>query len=533
MGLLKPNVEKMKAKKDIKGLARALRKSTGDHEDPNRWLLRRSAASALREIATSAPDEIRAANVEKMFVKELKNEDRIVRKAVAEVFDKLGWKPSNDVERIHYLIAKGKWGELAEIGKPAVEPLISCLVDERVVDVQVNVAQTLGEIRDVMAIQPLLHLFSPGYIDHIRNYYSDTLVPVVVEALVSIGQPAVDQLIKVLKDMYTRESVGIPAVWALCEIGDRKAIEAVLFWIFKEGELGPELGTTISLPDFIRRVVPPTVLPKLFGEYTDLILDIFAWKVTLYDEQYDVSRCVEAIQRLCMIKTPVSNNILHKVAQITKVNVGSYYSRSEFVMNSIDFKLEGQMAKEELKRRGKPRYDSSIFLSKEAWEFLGVEPTAPLERDRVIIDKHRDETAKRKTVEEHDRVIMDKYRENTKIMEYTKDHHLNKIEEINAREALGFLLQELEAKSSVTIKYFHGNIAVTKDEIKWLHIVAQPSNIVIVVYGIFSRNRLKPFNEDNLKEFEKIPINARLESYGINLKVEKLSQIEDLLKVIE
>ena len=72
-----------------------------------------------------------------------------------------------------------------------------------------------------------------------------------------------------------------------------------------------------------------------------------------------------------------------------------------------------------------------------------------------------------------------------------------------------------------------------KNEIKWLHIVAQPSNIVIVVYGIFSRNRLKPFNEGNLKEFEKIPINARLESYGINLKVEKLSQIEDLLKVIE
>lgn len=167
------------------------------------------------------------------------------------------------------------------------------------------------------------------------------------------------------------------------------------------------------------------------------------------------------------------------------------------------------------------------------WFFLGVEPTAPLERDRLIIDKHRDETAKRKTVEEHDRVIMDKYRENTKIMEYTKDHHLNKIEEINAREALGFLLQELEAKSSVTIKYFHGNIAVTKEGVKWLHIVAQPSNIVIVVYGIFSRNRLKPFNEGNLKEFEKISINARLESYGINLKVEKLSQIEYLLKVIE
>lgn len=164
---------------------------------------------------------------------------------------------------------------------------------------------------------------------------------------------------------------------------------------------------------------------------------------------------------------------------------------------------------------------------------LSLKSTAPLERDRVIIDKHRDEAAKRKTVEEHDRVIMDKYRENTKIMEYTKDHHLNKIEAINAREALGFLLQELEAKSSVTIKYFHGNIAVTKDEIKWLHIVAQPSNIVIIVYGFFSRNRLKPFTKNNLKEFEKISINARLESYGINLKVEKLSQIEDFLKVIE
>jgi hypothetical protein len=158
------------------------------------------------------------------------------------------------------------------------------------------------------------------------------------------------------------------------------------------------------------------------------------------------------------------------------------------------------------------------------WFFLGVEPTAPLERDRLIIDKHRDETAKRKTVEEHDRVIMDKYRENTKIMEYTKVHHLNKIEDVDAKEALEVLLSELEAKSSATQKYFYNNIAAIKNGNKWLHIKVQPASFLLVIYGTF--------NADDLKAFQKVSASARLESYGINLKIEKPSQIEELLKLI-
>ena len=111
-----------------------------------------------------------------------------------------------------------------------------------------------------------------------------------------------------------------------------------------------------------------------------------------------------------------------------------------------------------------------------------------------------------------------------KTKEYTKDHHLNKIEDIDTKKALELLLRELETKSSVTQKYFYGNIAVIKNGNKWMHIVAQSASFSIVMYGTF--------NGDEFKEFQKVSTSARLKSYGINVKIEKPSQIQELFKLI-
>jgi hypothetical protein len=254
-----------------------------------------------------------------------------------------------------------------------VKGLIKALKDEEV-DVRVNAARALGEIEDVKAIKPLLLSVYSLCMDRSFWDYYDALVPVVADALASIGKPAVEQLIKVVKDSNATLLDCTPTLWALCEIGDRKATEAVVDCIFRVGRLVPTWagamitfqGKPISPPELIRTIVPPAVLPKLLGEYTDLILNIFAWRPT-GAKQYDVSRCNEAIQRLCMIKTPVSSNILHKVAKIGGVSVYSHWGAEFHTLQYLDFKSQRQMAKEELKRRGKPRYDPSAYLRKDAW----------------------------------------------------------------------------------------------------------------------------------------------------------------------
>lgn len=311
-------------------------------------------------------------------------EDETVREEAAVALDKIGWDPSDDTEKAYYLAAKRKWDELARIGarigKPAVKPLILYLGSEEV-DVRVNTIRTLGEIGNAETINDLVscpynvasHELNE---DNWRLYGS--LVPVIAKALASIGKSDVKPLIEVLKDVQYSTLAGIPILWALCEIGDRKAIEAIVDWIFSVGQLLPMYVTTpisiikisenefrpISPSNLIRMFVSQETLQKLLGKYTDLILDIFTWVHTIESGQWDIiSKCNKAIQSLCMIKTPISSNILHKVSKIDSVCVDWIgYDKSY-----IDFEPFTQMAKDELKHRDNPRYDPAVYLNQDAW----------------------------------------------------------------------------------------------------------------------------------------------------------------------
>ena len=126
-------------------------------------------------------------------------------------------------------------------------------------------------------------------------------------------------------------------------------------------------GTFLSPPDLIKLIIPPDILPKLLGDYTNLILEIFHWKCYLDSTgqpKFDLSACNEAMQMICKIETPISSNILHKISKIDKVN----YSKSAFI-EYLDFKSEQQMAKNELRRRGNPIYDPSAYRDEKAWKF--------------------------------------------------------------------------------------------------------------------------------------------------------------------
>ncbi len=246
-------------------------------------------------------------------------------------------------------------------------------------------AQALGEIGDARAVEPLgLCVVSPGAAlnDRVDWEHYETVALVVAEALTNIGRAGVEPIVGFLK----RENhllYGIPVVWALCEIADRRTAESVVDWVFNvgpaplsvPGSLGALLmygDELLSPPDLIRKLVPPAVLPKLLGDYSDLLLDLFAWELVLYSEaagslQFDMSRCSEAVRKLSQLKTPIAGNILHKESQVEKVRLSFQYGNVQSREEYLDWKQNREMAIEELGRRGNPRYDPSAYLAQDAW----------------------------------------------------------------------------------------------------------------------------------------------------------------------
>jgi len=130
--------------------------------------------------------------------------------------DELGWKPGDNTERSHYLIAKKEWDELTRLGEPAVEPLIQALKDESW-EVRWGAARALGEIGDARAVEPLIQALKDKYWNVNKK---------AEKALGKIGEPAVEPLVQALKD----ESWGVRrgAAGALGEIGDARAVEPLI-----------------------------------------------------------------------------------------------------------------------------------------------------------------------------------------------------------------------------------------------------------------------------------------------------------------
>jgi HEAT repeat protein len=101
---------------------------------------------------------------------------------------------------------------LAQIGPPAVEPLIKSL---REYQVRTFVIQVLGKIKDERVLDPLMA--------QLRN---EEFKDVATKALVEVGLPAVERLMAVLNDKD--KNVRKHAVMALGEIGVKEAIEPLI-----------------------------------------------------------------------------------------------------------------------------------------------------------------------------------------------------------------------------------------------------------------------------------------------------------------
>ena len=197
-----PNVEKMKARRNVNGLIKALgykkdwevrwdaARALGEIKDPRaveplsaalkdeRFSVRQAAAEALgkignaravepliaalgdersdmRQAAAKALGAIGDARAMEPLIAALKDKDSAVRKAAAEALDHLGWKPAQDESAGWYWMAKHDWDKCVALGALAVEPLIAALKDENS-DVRQAAAKALGKIGDPRAVEPLI-----------------------------------------------------------------------------------------------------------------------------------------------------------------------------------------------------------------------------------------------------------------------------------------------------------------------------------------------------------------------------------------
>ena len=170
MGLFSPNVKKLRAKGDVRGLIKALRYKEAE--------VRKDAAEALGEIRDKkasedlfhiargadlgdfAPGEVGEEEIEAL-IEALKDEDPRIRKIVAETLGRIGDKKAvepliealkdEDPEVRKFVAFQLAWVK----DKKAVEPLIEALKDKDP-EVRINVADYLSMFGDERAIEPLI-----------------------------------------------------------------------------------------------------------------------------------------------------------------------------------------------------------------------------------------------------------------------------------------------------------------------------------------------------------------------------------------
>ena len=245
-----PNVEKLQAKGNVKGLIKAL----GYKKDED---VREAAAKALGEIGDARAVEplIAASLQDKGSVGDVKygfsGVSYRVRPAAAKALVSIG------VPAVQPLIAalgdgdedvrRAAAGALGQIGDPrAVEPLIAALRDKNS-DVRRRAAEALGKLRDARAVDPLIaalkdqnmyackaaagalgQIGDPRAVEPLIAALSNENGDVrkaAAGALVKIGVPAVEPLIAVLRwDKDVRQA----AAGALGQIGDARAVEPLI-----------------------------------------------------------------------------------------------------------------------------------------------------------------------------------------------------------------------------------------------------------------------------------------------------------------
>jgi HEAT repeat protein len=247
-----PDVAKLKAKGDVKGLAQALGYKVGSEKDRH---VRRAAAEALGTLGAGAAGALvealgRETDVEDALIDSLcsigapavepilslgsrpgvtSTDAVLVRMgaaaveplvaaiktrgpqcdAAADALDLIGWKPGNDDAGAAYWVVRGRWDKCVEIGGAAVDAIIARLP-------ALAAVEALGRIGDRAALASLLVALESN---------NDQLSCAAAEALGRIGDgAAVPGLVARLR----WGAAAAVAADALGRIGDTRAVEPLI-----------------------------------------------------------------------------------------------------------------------------------------------------------------------------------------------------------------------------------------------------------------------------------------------------------------
>ena len=155
-----------------------------------------------------------------------------IRSTAAELLDGLGWLPENDEMGAAYWIAKGEVARCAEIGLPAVEPLLNLLrrpLEETAAHALVEALAKIG----APALEALLVRLPSGQWKSM----------VVIEVLGSAGdERVVLPLIEMLEDKQQGEVYHRAAAAALVKTGGERAVQALILALHDQDELSRSIA---------------------------------------------------------------------------------------------------------------------------------------------------------------------------------------------------------------------------------------------------------------------------------------------------
>ncbi len=160
------------------------------------------------------------------LVKMLEDSNAWVRKAVVKALDELCWVPDDKYTEAQYNLAKKNYKKCIEIGKPAVNLMISILEKAEDQDIETiqEIIKSLGKIGDVKATGVLISYLKDNN-TAIRN--------AAIEALTDIGPVASANILKELneaKEEKTKEAL----VKVLGDTGDEQSAITLINLFIKE-----------------------------------------------------------------------------------------------------------------------------------------------------------------------------------------------------------------------------------------------------------------------------------------------------------
>jgi len=420
-----PNVEKLKKNGDIEGLAKALKYKKDSY-------IRQKAAEALGKIAEkSAVNPLIAAlkdeniDVRRKAVQALgtigdpmtiaclitalkdKNRNNKIRMTIAETLERMGCNPSNTPELIDCLIEAENWEKLVEVGKPAIDWLITAIKDKNTNNyIRVNIAKTLMKIGvpcdefagivepaidrivdDIKDDNKYMYMLS-GWIDALGWKGNKRAVAPLISALKSIygSRDYVDKICAIaetlgriddlraveplLSLLHFEDQPGISgpaykvrrsAVVALGELGDEKAVEPLIAGFISDNcdrEAVVNAVLKIGIPQEVKETLISTLISdhRSGKSYAAEYLELLGWKPESEEDQIDYCLAKKDIPGLKKIGRPAIERMIYLFKQIPAAEYfassSNFGSKILMCLNNMDDETAKELIMKELKGKG-------------------------------------------------------------------------------------------------------------------------------------------------------------------------------------